>query len=125
MSDDATTAPAPEEPPPATARPRGRPRINPDTCTVPHCARKAITRGLCHGHVVQFYRRGDILGLTPLRHRGGRGVRLPGVFVGEEVRDRLLERGPTVYLAARRVLEEWAFAQEPDPNPPPLVDPEP
>jgi hypothetical protein len=81
----------------------------PTPCDFPGCGRPALALRLCRAHYSQ-QRRGAPL--TPLR--GPRGARGPEPMVGIGIRvpapviTALERRGPTVYEAARAVLEEWA-----------------
>lgn len=78
------------------------------------CPHRAECAGLCVGHTMQK-RRGGVESLRPLRSRGANGklpVRVPSLSVSIRAGSALAARGPTLSLAARDVIEEWAKEQE-------------
>lgn len=78
------------------------------TCSFRECDRPATTRGLCHAHAMQSYRSGK---LRPLRERRNEpSVKLPGMTISQTAAIALHRKGPTPYVAARNVIEEWAQA---------------
>lgn len=80
-----------------------------DKATGERCDHPEIWGGYCDGHQMQKRRGGP---LRPLRKRGSPGVRLPGMTVSMKAARALESRGPSVYAAAKAVIEEWADGEE-------------
>ncbi len=90
---------------PAAPAPAAKP-----LCAFTECGRPATTKGLCHAHTMQRYRRGDGA-LSPLRS-GPPRVTIPGLRLSREAIDALAAQGPSVYSAARAVIESWAKSNQ-------------
>jgi hypothetical protein len=70
----------------------------------PHDPRSGA-RGYCSAHYAQVIRGRP---LAPIRERGRGGARIGGLTLSIEALEALAARGPTVYVAAREILEAWA-----------------
>lgn len=75
-------------------------------CSFPGCGKRVAWGDLCAAHQQQKARGQE---LKPIRVRRG-GVRLPSIMVSVDCAKALEGRGPTIYLAAREVLEWWSVA---------------
>ncbi len=77
------------------------------------CQNEARAEGLCPTHYRQAVRcrkRGEDVLLKPIRTEPG--VRLPGLTVSQRAGAALKKRGPSLYEAARAVIEAWAKRRE-------------
>lgn len=74
------------------------------TCAGPACTLPARSDGLCGSHYRQRLRHPK-RALKPLRTEAG--VQLPAVRVSQRTVAQLDAKGPSRYLAAQAVLEEW------------------
>lgn len=91
------------------SKPSGAP---PPVCKVPGCGRKIRVRALCQTHYNQMRETGTVRPIAPQRPRRLQAVKLSGLSVTPDCKEKLMRRAEERDLAINAVvtdiLEAWA-----------------